>query len=131
MDNLMQMFQRFFENVDLRGTSIILVPMAIGLYLLVRQARKTYRHTKKIETYHLALRMLDDIIARDPGNAMAFWQKGEVYEAMERADQAIRFYQAAHNLCPRAYGSQEFTSAYERLKGNMKFKPAIRNLSRV
>jgi len=88
------------------------------------------RHTRQAEAYRTALQLLDRMILEDPTNAMAFWQKGEVHEALGLHDRALRFYKVAHEMCPRAYNYHDFVNAYDRLKENLQNKsfPKIRQV---
>ena len=56
------------------------------------------------------------MILLDPTNAMAFWQKGEIYEAMGLPERALRFYRVAHQMCPRAYANHHLTYVSARLE---------------
>ena len=104
------------------------VTVSFGL-LLLRRYLAAKRQAQRLENYQTAIRILDQMILRDPTNAMAFWQKGEVYEIMGMPDRALKHYQVAHRMCPRAYSYHDYSDAYERIKGNPSLKPASKTLT--
>ena len=104
---------------------IVLAAAAFAFLFLIQRYRLSKRQLRTEKEYQMALKLLDQLIRQDPTNAMAFWQKGQVYEAMGKHDRAIRFYHVAHQMCPRAYAYQSYWEAYDRLKGNLKLKPPL------
>jgi tetratricopeptide (TPR) repeat protein len=106
------------------GWIVLLVTAAVILYWAI-QYRSSRHIIRNHEDYQTALGLLDKMIVRDPTNAMAFWQKGEVYEAMGMHEHALKHYKVAHQMCPRAYAYNEFTEAYERVKENLKVKAVL------
>ena len=106
--------------------SVILPAAAAICLFLTGRYRSSKRTSRTLAEYQMALRLLDQMIQKDPTNAMAFWQKGEVYEAMAMPDRAVRYYLLAHQMCPRAYAYHEYSSAYERLKDNLRWKNPLK-----
>ena len=122
------------------GKNSPMIMLSAGLALLTTAGltliwglsyRSSLRHTRKQEAYQTALQLLDRMIINDPTNAMAYWQKGEVYEALGMHDKALQYYRVAHEMCPRAYAYFEFSSAYERLKTNLRRQPARQLLGKI
>ncbi len=104
----------------------IALTVGAGIFLfLIRRYRASVQSMRMNRDYEIALELLDQMIRRDPTNAMAFWQKGEVYEAMDMPQRALQYYSVAHRMCPRAYAYHHYSEAYDRLKENLKAKSPL------
>src|SRR5262249_17273460 len=60
---------------------ILLVLSIISIRWLKRD-RQNLQRSKDLQDYRLALQLLQQMILQDPTNAQAYWQMGQVYEAM-------------------------------------------------
>jgi len=125
----MSTLQSIMIDPDMQAAWLILIAAGIGVLFLMLQYRSFRRRLRKRNAYRVAIRLLDRMIEVDPSNAMAVWQKGEVYEAMGMHDRALRLYQTAHNMSPRAYAYRDLSDAHDRIKANLKFKHVLRTPS--
>ena|SRR5258708_3930423 len=87
------------------------------VFSCIRESRSQATARQK---YERSIKLLDQMLAYDPSNAMAIWRKGQAHEALGMPDRALSFYRAAHLMCPRAYGAPDFNEAYHRIKGKPK-----------
>jgi tetratricopeptide (TPR) repeat protein len=110
--------------------------LLFGLTAVVFVLRKFNMRQQQVQrTSDLLARInhLDQIIRVDPSNAIAFWEKGQLHEAMGHHEQALRLYRTAHLMCPKAYSTGDYVDAYERLSTlstRLNSKSRIQSVSR-
>jgi tetratricopeptide (TPR) repeat protein len=96
----------------------LLIATGLAVLVVLRKAKTSRRVMTHRVQYQKRIEQLDMAIRRDPTNAMALWQKGEIYEALGHPEQALRFYRSAHVMCPKIYSTGDYTEAYVRINGS-------------
>lgn len=93
----------------------LLASVGLAVILALRNFHISKRQSAQHGDCQRALDVLDKMIQSDPSNALAIWQKGEIYEAMGNAEMAIRSFRTAHTLCPKAYSTGDYRDAFVRV----------------
>ena len=121
----------FFVNT-IPGISALLLGLAAVVFVL-RKFNMRQQRIQRTSDLLARINHLDQMIRVDPGNAIAFWEKGQLHEAMGHHEQALRLYRTAHLMCPKAYSTGDYVDAYERLSAmstRLNPKSRIQSVSR-
>jgi tetratricopeptide (TPR) repeat protein len=98
------------------GLCVVLTLGLVGgliLSIITRKKRDAQKRSLELQKYQKYLQTLDQMILLNPSNAKTYWQKGQIYEAMGKREEALPLYQMANTLSPNISPSGDFVENFD------------------
>ncbi len=80
------------------GAVLILASGWLIWLVRARRANESNQHYLELEKQLRALKFLDEMAKRYPGRSSVYWEKGKIYEALGRHEEALQYYQVAQQI---------------------------------